>query len=176
MLGALSVLAATFNRMGFFDLDTDGKARRFAEKKGVDVSGAVAVGRGFGDGAERVMVVYPDRVEVHHLGRVGSVTRKGAGTVSLPRDRVGSVSTRREGMAGVVSVHGSGEDVDFPTDLATRDRLADAVRAMLAESPAASAPAAPPPPPAVPAGWYPAGDVQRYWDGSAWTDHTAPLA
>ena len=37
--------------------------------------------------------------------------------------------------------------------------------------------AAPPPPPpsAIPAGWYPQGDIQRYWDGSAWTDHTAPL-
>jgi hypothetical protein len=32
-----------------------------------------------------------------------------------------------------------------------------------------------PPPPAVPAGWYPHGDVQRWWDGTAWTDHTAPL-
>lgn len=35
---------------------------------------------------------------------------------------------------------------------------------------------APPPPPSVPAGWYPQGDVQRYWDGSQWTEHTAPLA
>jgi hypothetical protein len=37
--------------------------------------------------------------------------------------------------------------------------------------------AAPPPPPpsAVPAGWYPQGEVQRYWDGSEWTEHTAPL-
>ena len=38
----------------------------------------------------------------------------------------------------------------------------------------------PPPPPAVaiPAGWYtaPDGACQRYWDGSQWTEHTAPLA
>jgi hypothetical protein len=27
----------------------------------------------------------------------------------------------------------------------------------------------------APAGWYPAGDVQRYWDGTKWTEHTAPL-
>ncbi|WP_052337073.1 DUF2510 domain-containing protein [Nocardioides alkalitolerans] len=32
------------------------------------------------------------------------------------------------------------------------------------------------PPPSVPAGWYPAGDVQRYWDGAGWTNETAPLA
>lgn len=33
-----------------------------------------------------------------------------------------------------------------------------------------------PPPPSVPAGWYPQGDVQRYWDGAAWTEHTTPVA
>jgi len=33
----------------------------------------------------------------------------------------------------------------------------------------------PPPPPDVPPGWYPNGDVQRYWDGLSWTEHTAPL-
>lgn len=35
----------------------------------------------------------------------------------------------------------------------------------------------PPPPVAMPAGWYPdpAGPTTvRYWDGSAWTEHTAP--
>lgn len=32
-----------------------------------------------------------------------------------------------------------------------------------------------PTPPATPPGWYPNGPVQRYWDGTAWTDHTAPL-
>ena len=25
------------------------------------------------------------------------------------------------------------------------------------------------------AGWYPSGEVLRYWDGTAWTEHTAPL-
>jgi hypothetical protein len=28
--------------------------------------------------------------------------------------------------------------------------------------------------PKTPAGWYPDGDQLRYWDGSAWTEHTAP--
>ena len=27
----------------------------------------------------------------------------------------------------------------------------------------------------TPAGGYPTGDVQRYWDGAGWTEHTAPL-
>jgi hypothetical protein len=35
----------------------------------------------------------------------------------------------------------------------------------------------PPPPGAVPAGWYPDPSTtggRRYWDGSGWTEHTAP--
>ncbi|WP_323100436.1 DUF2510 domain-containing protein [Intrasporangium sp. YIM S08009] len=28
--------------------------------------------------------------------------------------------------------------------------------------------------PAAPAGWYPAGEGERYWDGQAWTPHTRP--
>lgn len=43
----------------------------------------------------------------------------------------------------------------------------------------AAAPAPPPPPPPVPAGWYPDAQnaaLQRYWDGTAWTEHTAPAA
>jgi hypothetical protein len=35
----------------------------------------------------------------------------------------------------------------------------------------------PPPPTPVPAGWYPDpnnGQLQRYWDGTRWTEHTAP--
>lgn len=31
-------------------------------------------------------------------------------------------------------------------------------------------------PVAVPAGWYPQGKLQRYWDGTAWTEQTAPFA
>lgn len=45
--------------------------------------------------------------------------------------------------------------------------------------PAPAAPTAPPPPPSIPAGWYPdpeSAQLQRYWDGTRWTEHTAPLA
>ncbi|WP_158220286.1 DUF4352 domain-containing protein [Kineosporia sp. A_224] len=30
-------------------------------------------------------------------------------------------------------------------------------------------------PQGTPAGWYPSGNVQRYWDGGQWTEQTAPL-
>lgn len=33
-----------------------------------------------------------------------------------------------------------------------------------------------PTPPATPPGWYPNGPEQRYWDGTAWTEHTAHRA
>jgi Protein of unknown function (DUF2510) len=29
--------------------------------------------------------------------------------------------------------------------------------------------------PQTPAGWYPEGGVERWWDGNAWTGHTRPL-
>lgn len=29
--------------------------------------------------------------------------------------------------------------------------------------------------PQPPAGWYPQGDVERWWDGTAWSAHTRPL-
>lgn len=28
----------------------------------------------------------------------------------------------------------------------------------------------------APAGWYPEGNGQRYWDGTAWTEHRAPFS
>lgn len=30
--------------------------------------------------------------------------------------------------------------------------------------------------PTPPPGWYPQGTVQRYWDGTAWTTHTAEIS
>lgn len=38
----------------------------------------------------------------------------------------------------------------------------------------APAPLQPAPPTMAPAGWYPHGSGQRYWDGHRWTEHTAP--
>lgn len=29
--------------------------------------------------------------------------------------------------------------------------------------------------PAAPPGWYPVDGVQRYWNGTAWTEHVAPV-
>ena len=127
----LSLVASQLYALGmglFSKQSADEKARAFATKKGVPVVGATAVGRAFQGGADQVMVVHPDRVEVHHLGRVASIGGQGAGVMSLPRDRAGSVSTRREGVWCVVRVEGSGQDVEFKTDVDTGERLAAALR------------------------------------------------
>jgi hypothetical protein len=42
--------------------------------------------------------------------------------------------------------------------------------------PARPAPAPATPVVTAPAGWYPHGGGQRYWDGLGWTEHTAPSA
>ncbi|MBM4580945.1 DUF2510 domain-containing protein [Rhodococcus hoagii] len=57
------------------------------------------------------------------------------------------------------------------------NQAAASVRPTGTSAPAA-APLLPPPPPNVPAGWYsdPSGQpIQRYWNGAAWTNDTAPL-
>lgn len=56
------------------------------------------------------------------------------------------------------------------------ERRLEAVSAVA--DPPAAAPPTVTPPPAVPAGWYPdphGQQLQRYWDGTQWTEHTAPL-
>lgn len=67
---------------------------------------------------------------------------------------------------------------EFATKVKRAGMLQMKEKAEVARDDAARAAAAvPPPPPAgVPAGWYPRGDVQEYWDGAAWTGNTAPLA
>ena len=54
-------------------------------------------------------------------------------------------------------------------------QFAASVRAAVSALPAE--PAQPAAAPVVPAGWYPdqAAGVQRWWDGQAWTEHTAPM-
>lgn len=58
-----------------------------------------------------------------------------------------------------------------------RQMAAGSAPAGPATPPQSAASASPPPPPGVPAGWYldSAAEVQRYWDGSGWTEHTAPM-
>lgn len=174
------------------------KALAKAPRKGIDVADALLVLEGLDDGAPVFLVVRPDRVESHNLGKVGTLTRKGRGNEEIGIGRISSVEVRKAGMMKhEIRVYTSGNDITVP--FAVRE-YAEAARAVISAvmngagatstAPAAAAPAPaptaaptpavstppPPPPPGVPAGWYPDGVVQRYWDGSAWTEHTAPMA
>jgi Protein of unknown function (DUF2510) len=63
------------------------------------------------------------------------------------------------------------------TLLATIALLVVAIRSPRRERPMVAAPAAATAPVVSPAGWYPdpgAQGVQRYWDGTQWTQHTSP--
>ncbi|MEU2004679.1 DUF4429 domain-containing protein [Rhodococcus sp. NPDC019627] len=62
--------------------------------------------------------------------------------------------------------------------LALRDAIDEARVAPMIPSFETPTSPPPPPPPVVPADWYPDPDgvqVRRYWDGSKWTEHTAPM-
>ena len=62
--------------------------------------------------------------------------------------------------------------------IALRSAIEDAMVGGTPVRPYAGSASPPPPPPSVPAGWYPDADrsgIQRYWNGTAWTEHTAPL-
>ncbi|MDP9443619.1 MAG: hypothetical protein M3P83_04425 [Actinomycetota bacterium] len=58
----------------------EAKARATASKKGIDVDGALVVAHTLNeDGAPETLVVWPDRIELHNHGKVGSLFGKGKG-------------------------------------------------------------------------------------------------
>ena len=61
------------------------KGAKEAAKMGVDTSGSLACAHVLQEGlASSVVVVWPDRVEVHSKGRAASITGQGAGVQSMP--------------------------------------------------------------------------------------------
>ena len=86
----------------------DDKARAFAGKKGVDVSGATAVGRTYQDGSGQVLAVYPGRVDVYHLGKTASLLKKGGGCDATGRGAHRGGVDPGDGVWGVVSIEGVG--------------------------------------------------------------------
>lgn len=109
----------------------DAKARAKAAKKGVD-EGAIAVAHDLSeDTAHCTFILWPDRVEIHNHGKVGSLTGKGAGVESIPLSRVASVDVARKGVFSVVRVHGSGHSLEYRTDSIQGPRLRREVMALL---------------------------------------------
>lgn len=105
------------------------KSREKATKAGVDVAGALAVGHDLNDDAAHcTFVVWPDRVELHNHGKIGSVTRSGAGVTTLPLAQVSSVSANNAGIYGLVQVVAGVQVLEFRTNQIEAPALADAVR------------------------------------------------
>lgn len=79
-----------------------------------------------------------------------------------------------------LKIHAPGNDLVLEkVNQVDADRFVRAVRTVTAAAATPSTPAPTPhAPPSVPAGWYPdpnVAGVQRYWDGSHWTEQTAPV-
>ncbi|WP_206062781.1 SHOCT domain-containing protein [Nocardioides piscis] len=103
------------------------KARAKAQKKGVEVAGAVAVGHTFDDSADQFLVIFPDRVELVSMGKLGSLFRSGAGTESIPMARVSSTECRNQGIWSQVEVHTSGNSIEFKCDQVSGPYLRQAI-------------------------------------------------
>jgi Short C-terminal domain len=121
------------------------KARAKAQKKGVNVDGALVVAYTFTDGAEQFLVVFPDRIEHVNRGKPGLLVTKGAGTETIPVSRVSSAECRNEGIACRLEVYTSGNSISFKTDQITGPVLRQTILDLVARPAAApsAAPAAP---------------------------------
>jgi hypothetical protein len=103
------------------------KARAKAEKKGVIVAGAVAVGHTFDNSADQFLIVFPDRVDLVNTGKMGSLLRSGAGTETIPVSRISSAECRNKGIWSVLEVHTSDTSITFKADLVSGPHLRQAV-------------------------------------------------
>ncbi|PND49816.1 MULTISPECIES: DUF2510 domain-containing protein [Rhodococcus] len=113
----------------------------------------------------------------------------GQTTEDFPLDKISSIQWGAGMLLGTITIFASGNKAEVKSVAKTDGKaLVDRVRALISGQvspvPAQAAPvqyastSTPPPPPSVPAGWYPdphGAQVQRYWDGRQWTEHTAPL-
>lgn len=121
----------------------------------------------------------------------------GQTTEDFPIQKISSIQWAATMTAGTITIFASGnkaevKNVDKADGKAFVDRVRGIVSGHTEAVPAASMPAnlaspsaqestatptPPPPPPGIPAGWYPDqadAVLLRYWDGSQWTEHTAP--
>jgi hypothetical protein len=84
--------------------------------KGLDVDGALVVAHDINKAsAYETLIVWPDRVEKHNHGKLGSLFGSGKGVESMLIGNVASVEARNDGIFGKLDVHGSGNSISFRT-------------------------------------------------------------
>ena len=152
------------------------------EGETVELTAAGTYGKGNG-----LLVLTNTRVLFFFHGMMSAVTE------DFPFDKISSIQWSAGMLMGTITIFASGnkseiKSVDKNDGKALVDRVRGITSRQTMTSPAASTSApirtsspqvasAPPPPPSVPAGWYPDSSdavLLRYWDGSKWTEHTAP--
>lgn len=118
------------------------------------------------------VLVWPDRVEYDNRTIFG----KDAGSQTIPIRSITGVEVDYDGKSLVLyrelRISCSGNVSTFSVMRGDANKA----KALLSELMLSGSPAPAPPPPAPPAGWYPDPQgqaAQRWWDGSAWTGHTA---
>jgi Protein of unknown function (DUF2510) len=113
-----------------------------------------------------------------HVKSLETKARLMPGSFSLPQ-AVAARSLLDRVMANAQCPHcGSSDYTQYKPGKEPPLNEPEAANAGQVSSTAPPPPPPPPPPPNVPEGWYPDpnnSSVQRYWDGTTWTEHTAPL-
>ena len=112
----LSVVGAYTRAMGFFTgpkVSPSEKVRVKAAKAGVDLSGAWGVGHQFVGGQDSYLGVFPDRVEVYRVRKVGGLRNEGAGVDVYPVSAISSAHLTKDGHWWVLVFTAHGVVVNF---------------------------------------------------------------
>lgn len=115
--------------------EIEAKARQEAERAGVDIDGALAVGHHLapeGNGfAWRTLVIRPDRVELHHHGQVATLSKEGRGVRTIPVEKITSVKSENDDGINEVTIYASGDDLTFRAKQEQGPRLAATVAELI---------------------------------------------
>ena len=117
--------------MGLFAEKGDGRAR--AERAGIDVVGALAVGHMVDGGASVYLLVFPDRLELVSTGQMGF--RTGAGRSVIPLGDVSAVAVRDGLFRGILLVGVGANTIEFSTGKAVAGHLCRVIEERLAAGP-----------------------------------------
>lgn len=92
--------------------DPVAKLRAKCEKKGISVDGLVTGAHTF-DEQDIFVLVFPDRVDVVRLKKIGAILGSGEGTETYPLASISSASVRSQGVWRYLKITGSGFDEEI---------------------------------------------------------------
>ncbi|WP_045748270.1 SHOCT domain-containing protein [Actinoplanes rectilineatus] len=113
--------------------------RAKADRAGVDVLGALAVGHSLVAGTNLYLVVHPERLDLVSTGQVGGLIGAEAGRESIPLTDVSRVGFRPGLLRCTVEITWSGGTFDFSADRAIGALLAETIQSRLEAGPVSDA-------------------------------------